>query len=68
MDARSILVTVALSVTTGHTVTNINVDLSEEPIRYVTEIISYIKLTFLGIKSFSNKFGLGSGRLSSEQT
>ena len=38
MDARSILVTVALNVTTGHTVTNINVDLSEEPIRYDIEI------------------------------
>ena len=52
MDARSILVTVALSVTTGHTVTNINVDSSEEPIRYDTEITD-LKVTFqfLRIKS-----------------
>ena len=51
MDARSILVTVALSVTTGHTVTNINVDLSEEPIRYVTEI-TYIYKKFLELENF----------------
>ena len=48
MDARSILVTVALSVTTRHTVTNINVDLSEEPIRYdieITYLKSYISIS-----------------------
>ena len=57
MDARSILVTVALSVTTRHTVTNINVDLSEEPIRYDTEI-TYLKVTFQFLR-IKNELVLG---------